>query len=71
MKAKDNHRNSAFQQGYACAVCALIQMDGQVETGTRELFSAGLGEYNIKKFRKWGIDEFDISILKKHRKELI
>ncbi len=59
-----------FQQGYACAVSTLIRMDQGVETGTRELFHAGLGSYDLKKFRGWGIDEYDIEIFKTYRKEL-
>lgn len=68
MKPQNNNR---FQQGYACAVSALIQMDRGANTVTKELFNAGLGEYNLRKFRRWGIDEHDISIFKEYRKELI
>lgn len=69
MQAKS--KGERFQQGYACAVAALINMDQQVETQTRELFLAGLGKYDLKQFRKWGIDEHDISIFKMFRKQLI
>lgn len=63
-------KNSRFQQGFACAVSALIDMEREVNTVTRELFKTGLGEYDLKKFRKWGIDEHDIENFKKFRKEL-
>jgi len=62
---------SRFNQGYLCAVAALINMDGQVETRTKELFIAGVGKYDLRKMRQWGIDEQDIEVFKKHRKELI
>lgn len=70
MKAKDKNRNSVFAQGFACAVSALINMEREVNTTTRELFHTGLGEYDLKKFRRWGIDEHDINNFKKFRKEL-
>lgn len=61
----------AWIQGYACAVATLIVMDNGVNTQTKELLNSGLGKYNLKKFRMWGIDESDIETFKKHRKELI
>ncbi len=68
MKTKDK---SEFCQGYLCAVSALIQMHQGVETQTRELFKAGAGAYNLSKMRKWGIDEGDIAVFEKYKKELI
>lgn len=64
-------KNYAFQQGFACAVSALIDMEREVNTVTRELFQTGLGQYDLKKFRRWGIDEHDITNFKNFRKELI
>jgi len=64
-------RGNVFIQGFACAVAALIIMDRQVETATRELFGSGLGKYDLKKFREWGIDEYDINVFKKYRKQLL
>jgi len=61
-----------FTQGFACAVATLIRMNNyMVETDARELFSAGLGKYDLKKFRQQGVDEYDIEVFKKCRKELI
>ncbi len=57
-------------QGYVCAVCALIQMDGQVETPTLELFRSGVGKNTIKQLKSMGVDDFDLKILRKHWKEL-
>ena len=67
-KIKENY---SFQQGFLCAVAALIQSNRGVETQTKELFKSGAGSYNIKNFRKWGIDEHDIKVFKEYRKELI
>lgn len=61
---------SEFQQGYACAVATMIAMNMGVETDVRELFHAGLGNYDLKKFRKWKIAEDDIEVFKKYRKEI-
>jgi hypothetical protein len=63
-------KDSEFKQGYACAVVTLIQLERGVETQTRELFRAGFGSYNLEALKSAGIDEFDLSILKKYRKEL-
>jgi len=68
MRAKKDCR---FQQGYACAVANLITLDREVNASTRDLFHSGLGEYNLIKLRRWGIDEQDINLFKKYRKELI
>lgn len=70
MKPKDNYKNSAFIQGYACAVSTIIRMEHEVNALTKELFHSGLGKYDLRKFRRWGIDEYDIDIFKAFRKEL-
>lgn len=59
-----------FEQGYLCAVCALINMNDRIDTDTYELFRALGGGYDLKLWRKWGIDESDIETLKKYRKQL-
>lgn len=59
-----------FARGYFCCVAALIEMDKGVETQTKELLNA-YGGYNIKKWREWGVDEHDINIFKKYRKQII
>ena len=61
---------SEFQKGYACAVATMIKMNMRVDTDVRELFHAGLGNYDIMKFRKWKIAEDDIEVFKKFRKEI-
>lgn len=62
--------NNRFVQGFACACAKMMLMDGGVSTPTKELFDAGVGEYNLKRFRQIGIDEYDIEIFKKYRKDL-
>ncbi len=69
--AKEKILVDRFQQGYLCAVSALIRMHEGVDTQTKELFGAGAGKYDIKKMRAWGVDEYDIDVFKKYRKELI
>lgn len=59
-----------WTQGYVCAVCTLIQLDGQVETGTREMYSAGVGKDSLKQLKAKGVDSHDLEVLKKHWKEL-
>lgn len=59
-----------WTQGYICAVCCLINLDGQVETQTREMFVAGVGNQTLKSLESAGVDEQDLKTLKKHWKEL-
>lgn len=63
--------NNRFIQGFACACAKLMLMDGGVSTPTKELFEAGVGKYDLRRFRQIGIDEYDIEIFKKYRKELL
>jgi hypothetical protein len=48
----------------------LYEYQGLPFCKNRELFEVGLGKYNLRKLRSWGIDEHDIEIFKKHRKDL-
>lgn len=67
---KKTTKFNRFNQGYLCAVATLIRMNNEVDTQTKELFRSGVGEYNLRKMRQWGVDESDIEIFKKFRKEL-
>lgn len=59
-----------FLSGYVCAVCVLIQLNGEVNTTTRELYKAGVGNLSLEYLKNRGIDEQDIKTLKQYWKEL-
>ena len=63
-------RNNAFLQGYVCAVVALINLNGEVDTRTRELYRDGVGKFTLSALKKRGIDEYDLTILEKYWIEL-
>lgn len=55
-----------FMQGYVCALATLLKMEGYVSTEIRELFSAGIGNMNLKQLKEAGTDEHDIQVLSEH-----
>jgi hypothetical protein len=59
-----------WTQGYICAVVALIQLNGEVDTRTKELYKSGVGNVSLKTLETIGVDGFDLEILKKHWKDL-
>lgn len=59
-----------FLQGYLCALSMLLQKEGGASTQARELLKEG-GGYNLGLWHKCGIDENDIEVFKKYRKQLI
>jgi len=63
-------KNDRFIQGYVCACCCMIEMDGGVETRTREMYSAGVGQLTLSALKKRGVDEYDLNILEKYWYEL-
>lgn len=67
---KQPYNKDYFMQGYICAVVTMIELNRGVDTVTLELFKAGLGKYDLQKFRKAGVDEHDLNVLKKYRKQL-
>lgn len=69
--ANNKDTNNRFIQGFACACAKMMEMDGMVTTQCKELFSAGVGKYDLKRFRIIGIDEDDIKTFKKYREELL
>lgn len=71
LRSAQTEQKHNFMQGCACVISKLIVMDRGVETDTREVFRACLGEYVLKKFRSYGIDEYDLEVFKKYRKQLI
>jgi hypothetical protein len=71
MTNQQKREKYGFQQGFLCAICAMIHKERGVTTPVKETFDELGGGYDLKLWRKWGIDEYDIEILKKYRKELI
>lgn len=63
-------QNNHWTQGFICAVVIMIQLNGLVDTRTRELFNAGVGNITLKGLKDAGVDEFDLSELKKHWNDL-
>lgn len=63
-------KNDRFIQGYVCAVCCMIELDGEVGTRTREMYSAGIGQLTYSALKKRGVDEYDLNILQEHWLEL-
>ena len=61
--------NHQFIQGYVCAVCALINMDG-VNTYCKELFRMGVGNYTINQLREMFVDEGDLQTLEQYWNDL-
>lgn len=59
-----------FLIGYLTAVCALIRMEGLVNSRSRELFNSGVGNMSVYDLRKKGVDESDIEIIIEHSIEL-
>jgi len=70
LKKLDTERNKGFLQGYVCAVVALINLNGEVDTRTRELYRDGVGQLTLSALNKRGIDEYDLSVLEKYWSEL-
>jgi hypothetical protein len=55
--AKNNYqlpelKEDKFVQGYICAVCCMINMDGMVETRTKEMYRAGVGQLTYRALEK-------------------
>ena len=67
MKSKSQDK---FVQGYICAVVCLIKQHDEVDTVTREVFKAGVGNMTLESLKKSGVDEYDLQILKQFWKEL-
>jgi hypothetical protein len=59
-----------FIQGYICACCCMIEMDGMIETRTREMYRQGAGNNSLDELKKLGVPENDLLILEKHWEEL-
>ena len=70
LKKVDTEKNKGFIQGYICAVVVLIDLNGEVDTRTRELYRAGVGQLTLSALNKRGIDEYDLSVLEKYWPEL-
>lgn len=60
----------SWTQGFVCGVCIMITLEGLVQTQTREMFRAGVGNGSIEDLRKMGVDESDLEVLEAYWKEL-
>jgi len=70
LKKLDVERHKGFFQGYVCAVVVLINLNGGVDTRTRELYRDGVGKLTLSALKKRGVDEYDLSVLEKYWSEL-
>lgn len=61
---------SKFVQGYMCAICNIINMEGIVQTPIREAYRACVGDHTIKELQEYGVDESDIETIKKYWNQL-
>jgi hypothetical protein len=59
-----------FTQGYVCAICDLIRIDGGVQTGTKEMFGNSIGNKTLKDLKNLGVDSHDLTLLRKYWKKL-
>lgn len=57
-------KEDKWVQGFVCAVCIMIKLDGLVNTMTRETFRAGIGSMQPAQLEKIGVDESDLDIIK-------
>ncbi len=57
-------------QGFACAVCIMIDLDGMVETRTKEMYKAGIGQLTLSALEKRGVDKNDILKLSEYWNDL-
>jgi hypothetical protein len=70
LKKIDTERNNAFLQGYVCAVVVLINLNGEVDVRTREMYRDGVGQLTLSALKRRGIDEYDLSVLEQFWSEL-
>ena len=56
-------KNEKFIQGYVCAVCVMIKLDGMVETRTREMYRAGIGQLTLTALKERRVDKNDLETL--------
>jgi hypothetical protein len=63
-------RNDRWMQGFVCAVCIMIELDGMVETRTREMYRAGVGQLTLSSLEKRGVDKNDLLKLEEFWYEL-
>lgn len=63
-------RNDRWMQGFVCAVCIMIELDGMVETRTREMYKVGVGQLTLSALEKRGVDKNDLSKLEEFWYEL-
>lgn len=54
--------------GYAAAIAAYITIEDCVNAWLREVFQSGIG--TVAKAEAAGVDEYDLKILRAHKKDL-
>lgn len=66
----DNKIDDKWTQGFICAVCVLIQMEGCVNTQIMELYKVGSSNKSIKQLELIGIDVSDLDVIKRYWNQL-
>ncbi len=57
------NKESKFIQGYVCAIATITSIIGE-HTNVREAFKAGIGNKTANDLISFGVDEYDIEVLK-------
>lgn len=70
MAIKKKEKICEWTQGYVNAVCCMITLERGVHTVIREMYRAGIGNDSLKTLKLKGVDESDLTTLKKYWKEL-
>ena len=63
-------RNDRWMQGFVCAVCIMIKLDGMVETRTREMYKAGVGQLTLTALKERRVDKNDLETLEEFWSDL-
>ena len=60
-----------FIQGYICAVCNLIRMNGGVDSTVKELYNSGISKYTLLELAMLGVPYSDLNTLESYYRDLI
>jgi len=68
-RSKSVEVSIGFTQGFVCAVCTLIRMEGHVTQSALDLWKSG-GLKKISDIEQYNIDESDVEIIKEYQSDL-
>ena len=67
---KVNKNEDRFIEGFLCAVCALLRMEGKVTHPINELYNSSCAHLTIPDLKRKGIPESDLELLLEFSHEL-